>query len=118
MKIHSLPGTKAAGAAAAGLAESKPWWAYAKIERRHRDPTGGGYIVQGPARTLTEAAGWSEGIGLMVRNRLCAVVGIRPHTDISAEKTGAVSVGDDGVVEITAPASSARSLSGCEPMRR
>ena len=57
MKTHRPPGTKSAVAVAApaGLAESKPWWAYAKIEQRHKDPTGGGYTVQAPARTLTEA---------------------------------------------------------------
>lgn len=55
MKIRNPLGTNSAVAAPAGLGECKPWWAYAKIERRHRDPTGGGYTVQAPARTLTEA---------------------------------------------------------------
>lgn len=117
-KIHSPLGTKAAVAAAAELAENKLWWAYAKIGRRHRDPTGGGYTVQGPARTLTKAIEWREDIGSTGRERRSyEVVGIRPHTDISAAKMGAgfVDVVDVGRM---GPASSARNPSGCVPMRR
>lgn len=106
MKIHSPLGTKS-------------WWAYAKLGRRHRGPTGGGYTVQVPTRTLTVAVEQPEDIGRVGQKQQSnEVAGIRPHTDTSAEKMDAGSVDDDDVVERTGLASSGRSPFDFVPMRR